>query len=203
MNTTNEPGARRGRLLSSAISFAHLAGITPIVPAAAAAERQEPRLTAPARVEDDKKDADPDRHPDGKFRAKKKEGEGEDGENEEGENEEDEEGDDDSDGKEAAETAERSVRAARLRERARCAAIFGAKEAARNPMLAAHLAFETSLTRSQAIATLTHGAKGVGGLASRMAAQPTNGVPAGNERPVDRKRQVNASWDRSFQKFGR
>jgi len=67
---------------------------------------------------------------------------------------------------------------ARRRERARCKAIFGHKAAGRNPALAAHLAFNTSMSRSQAIATLKAGgvaapaASRPGGLAARMSSQP-------------------------------
>lgn len=44
--------------------------------------------------------------------------------------------------------------AARKRERARCAAIFGSKAAGKNPVLAANLAFNTSMTRKEALAVL-------------------------------------------------
>jgi hypothetical protein len=67
---------------------------------------------------------------------------------------EDEDGDDDSDG---ADMRNRSAGAARLRERARCAAIFADKAAGRNPALAATLAFCTSLPRSEAVAVLRAG----------------------------------------------
>ena len=46
------------------------------------------------------------------------------------------------------------IAAARRRERARCAAIFATKAAGANPALAAHLAFNTTLTRSEAIRAL-------------------------------------------------
>lgn len=47
-----------------------------------------------------------------------------------------------------------SAAAARRRERARCAAIFGSKAAGKNPVLAANLAFSTSMTRTEALAVL-------------------------------------------------
>jgi hypothetical protein len=59
--------------------------------------------------------------------------------------------DDDKD-KKAAATA--TVETARLTERARCAAILGSPYAADNVAVACHLAFETDMTRTQAIQTL-------------------------------------------------
>lgn len=47
-----------------------------------------------------------------------------------------------------------AIAQARERERARCAAIFESAGAARNPVLAASLAFGTSMTRREAIRTL-------------------------------------------------
>lgn len=46
---------------------------------------------------------------------------------------------------------------ARLRERARCAAIFAHPKAAENPDLAAHLAFNTRMTRIEAVGALARG----------------------------------------------
>lgn len=68
--------------------------------------------------------------------------------------EEDHEGDDDSDG---ADMRNQAIASPRLRERARCAAIFLDPAAGKNPVLAATLAFHTDLPRSQAIAVLRAG----------------------------------------------
>jgi hypothetical protein len=79
-------------------------------------------------------------------------------------------------------------KAARARERARCAAIFGSKAAASRPDVAAHLAFNTSMSATEAIGML--GAFAAGGapaasakpgksLASRMAKVPDQNVGTG------------------------
>ncbi len=95
----------------------------------------------------------------------------------------DEEGDDESDDGEMAKAS--PVRGARLRERARCAAIFATPEAAANPALAAELAFNQGLSRSAAIRLLKAGAAAPQrrqALAARMSREaPTNpgpGAPA-------------------------
>jgi hypothetical protein len=79
-----------------------------------------------------------------------------------------------------AKAHKRGVKAGRKAERARCAAIFGAKEAAGNISLAASLAFETDLPAKQAVALLRAGTAApaqasAGGLRSRMnAVKPIN-----------------------------
>jgi len=103
-----------------------------------------------------------------------------------GAEDEDDEGDDEDDREEMKDKHE--ARAPRLRERARCAAIFADSAAAANPALAAQLAFGTSLPRSEAVSVLRAGgsAPRTLGLAGRMAtaAIPNLGVdaPAGNAK---------------------
>lgn len=89
---------------------------------------------------------------------------------------------------------------ARRRERARCAAIFASKAAARNPEMAANLAFNTSLTRQEALALLRSApAQGAdNGSRSRAARNPNLG--AGGDMQRGGAQQVQAGWDRSFQK---
>lgn len=134
-----------------AIKFGHLLGSTAISRSAARAEEDDERKRRDgesdedykARLEKlDKEEGDGDDDKDGKKgkKAKGKKAEGDDGD----------EGDDDSDEEETAKAS--AVRSVRLRERARCAAIFSTKEAAINPAMAAQLAFGSgNLTRSAAI----------------------------------------------------
>lgn len=82
-------------------------------------------------------------------------------------------------------------KAARTRERARCAAIFGSKAAGSRPDLAAHLAFNTSMSASEAIGMLGAVAASAApavpataaaprqSLASRMLNVPAQNVGAG------------------------
>ncbi|MFT8463141.1 hypothetical protein [Acetobacter persici] len=63
-------------------------------------------------------------------------------------------GDDDGDTEDEEDEKNDQAKAARSRERARCAAIFASPSAARNLPGAAHLAFNTSLPRSQAVGIL-------------------------------------------------
>ena len=89
----------------------------------------------------------------------------------------------------------RRTRAARAHERGRCKAIFASPHAAANFQLAAHFAFNTSMTRSQAIAALKAAVGSSGGgassLGARMAAHPVPPVGSGNmdgrgPKPADR-----------------
>ena len=73
---------------------------------------------------------------------------------EDGDDDENEDGDDDSDKEEMALPAGNRIRAARLRERSRCAAIFADAAAGLNIPLAAQLAFAGDLPRSVALGIL-------------------------------------------------
>jgi hypothetical protein len=112
----------------------------------------------------------------------------------------DDEGDDDGgdDDGDAAEMRGRSIVArARRRERARCAAIFACPAAAKNVALAAHLAFNTRLTRNEAISALGKAAPGVTGLAARMEGYAPRLGPGGALQG-DGKREIARSWDAAF-----
>ncbi len=110
---------------------------------------------------------------------KKARGEAEDDDDDD-DDDEDDDGDDDSDREEASNPA-------RLRERARCAAIFAHPAAATNVALAAQLAFRTTLPRSEAIGIMLAGGASAPkrkSLAERMDAtpQPVVGLDAPSAR---------------------
>ena len=208
MDTIPPTGARRSLLSSAAtaLGFAHLAGLAPTP--AATGGRQEPTIAAPAEAAKPAEPAEPaearkhdERDHTGKFKPKDT-GESDDDEDDD-EDDEDEEGDDESDDSDQAAGAPAPVRAARRRERARCSAIMGAPDAARYVQLAAHLAFNTNLPRSAAVAALKTGAP-PSSLAARMASQPNPSVPAGAERPTKPGHAiVGAAWDAAFAKHRR
>lgn len=164
--------------------FGHLLGLEkPVValvaPVAAAPAAAPPPVSAPAaaapkaadETDDDVEVEDDDDKKKGKKGAKSKKAKAEDKEDDEKC-----EGDDDSDEEEMRGNDE--VAEARSRERGRCAAIFAHPAAAKNPALAASLAFETKNTRSEAIAILSaHGGTAAAparreSLAARNAAAP-------------------------------
>lgn len=87
-------------------------------------------------------------------------------------NKDDEDDDDKKDDKDA------KASAARARERARCAAIFGTAAAAQRPDVAAHLAFGTNLPRQAAISTLKAVALGERRYVSKLNTAPTPPPPA-------------------------
>ncbi|MBB2981753.1 hypothetical protein [Paraburkholderia tropica] len=89
-----------------------------------------------------------------------------------------------------------AVAGARRRERARCAAIFGCKEAGRNLVLAANLAFNTSMTRKQAVRVLRDTPAPQGSYGARR--NPNLG--SGGEQGQTREQASAASWDRAFAK---
>lgn len=86
---------------------------------------------------------------------------------------------------------------ARERERARCLAIFESAGAARNPVLAASLAFGTSLTRAQAIATLDAMPEPANPVTQSRAARNPN-LGNGGDPHVHPAQAQAAGWDRAF-----
>ena len=169
----------RSALLTTAVPAVVAATAAATAPGAVA-DAAPPAQAAKAadRAEDDDEDAEAGKKaekPKAKSKAKKKAKADED----EG-GEEDDEGDDDSDGDEMSAAASPAIRAARRRERARCAAIFADAAAGNNPALAAQIAFGTDLPRAQAIGLLKVGGSRPGGLHARMqaAAIPNPGPDA-------------------------
>jgi hypothetical protein len=98
------------------------------------------------------------------------------------------------------------ARAARKRERARCAAIFGSKAAAGRVASAAHLAFNTKMTASQAIGVLKtlpkEEASTGGGLGARMQGYGGHRPSASTPPSPSRRQAASAAWDRAFAKAG-
>jgi hypothetical protein len=159
--------------------FAHLVGFRP---SAAKGKAVETETEEDREEEDETTDAEADEpgkgeedEPDSKKKGAKKKAAGADA---------DDEGDDDTD---AEETTDNMKKAIRMRERARCAAIFSDPAAAANPGLAATVAFSTNLTRSEAVAVLRAGgataeapAPKKSSLDRRMSSEPRGGVTAGS-----------------------
>jgi hypothetical protein len=86
---------------------------------------------------------------------------------------------------------------ARRRERARCASIMGSQHAGRNPVLAANLAFTSTMSRKEAIAILKDTPT------SAAAAPPVRKNPAlgtGGDATVTSGQAIASSWDRAMQK---
>jgi len=206
---------------AAALAYAHLAG------PAAAEEQDEDRNKARGRraENDDDDDTEPkgsraedddDQGDDAEPKSRKaKGGQAEEGDEEEGDDADPkgrrtaaaEDDDDDEEEREAEEDdRDPKARAARKRERARCAAIFGSKHAAGRVAAAANLAFTTKLTASQAISvlkTLPGGESAEGGdLGTRM--QGYGGHrPAASAPPQPSGRQaVTTSWDAAATRAG-
>ncbi len=89
---------------------------------------------------------------------------------------------------------------ARRRERARCAAIFGSRQAGRNPQLAASLAFNTSLTRKEAIAVL-ESTPAASPIANTARADRNPRVGSGGSLEANSSQAISARWDGHFKKM--
>ncbi|WP_174958030.1 hypothetical protein [Burkholderia aenigmatica] len=95
-----------------------------------------------------------------------------------------------------------AVARARRRERARCAAIMGSKAAGRNVELAANLAFNTSMTRKEALAILRASpAADSGSARSQARAERNPRIGAGGEVHRNPPREAASGWDRAFSKI--
>jgi len=194
--------------MGSAVSFAHLLGAPSsrrrarraddddrTDPDAENDERDDKDKNTSSRAEDDSRDNDPDCEDEDETpgaRRGRKASRADDGDDDDEFDAEDEEDDP-------------KAKAARKRERARCAAIFGSSAAATRPDLAAHLAFNTSLPRREAVSLLREAAKGDAkasrGLASRMADYGDHRVSASSPPPSGH-RHVASSWDAAGQRAG-
>lgn len=112
------------------------------------------------------------------------------------EDEDDEADEDDPDHEMRGKSASAS---ARRRERARCAAIFGSKAAGKNPALAANLAFNTRMTRKEAIGVLENSPAAASNVYSdRTARNP--GIGAGGAIQTSSRASTSSNWDKVIAK---
>ena len=178
-------------LMATTSTFAHLLGLGPANAGKPRAEETDDERVK--REEQEREDAKKAGKSSGKTKAEDDEKPDDQGEDESDEDykerkkreqEEAEDEEDDEDEKDA------KKKAARMRERARCMAIFASPAAGVRPDLAAHFAFATNLNRRDAVATLEVAAQGgaapqrKSGLGDRMSrhANPDLGrdPPGGN-----------------------
>ena len=210
--------------VASALSFAHLAGIGSMRGKNARADEDVEEWKKDARAEDDEKNGDkePD-DGDKKSRKAKRAKAGEEADDKDDDpdaDEDDHDADDDSEDDKKSRRAKGSksaddddpdaeddedelhgksaVASARRRERARCAAIFGSRYAARNPVLAASLAFNTSMTRDQALTVLRDTPAGASATSGRSDRNPRLG--AGGDDSPSRQVAIASRWDRAMSK---
>lgn len=182
------PLADPAQAAQPAVSFAHLAGVTTAlasgtVPApggAPAQSAEEDDADMKKKADDDARRAKRDR----RAKKAKKRDEDDNGDDDPDPDDESEDGDKDEDEEEDMKASGVTGRA-RARERRRCAAIFLSPHAAGAAHLAAHFAFNTRMTRGQAIQALAASVAAMGsrkpGLDARMdrAAIPVVGSGAG------------------------
>ncbi|MGJ7119538.1 hypothetical protein ABMZ76_00455 [Morganella morganii] len=140
-------------------TFAHLIGLGKKARASEEDENKKVRKAKGRKAEEDERDEDAEDDEDREdaeeqddekqgHKAKKAEGDDDDPD---AEDDEDAEGDDE-DAEDDDEN--KDVKKGRRAERKRCARIFGSKAAAGRPDMAAHLAFNTRMSSSEAISTL-------------------------------------------------
>lgn len=133
-------------------TFAHLIGLGKKVRASEEDEDKKVRKAEEderdENAEDDENREDAEEQDDEKQGRKAKKAEGDDPD---AEDDEDAEGDDEDAGDD---DENKDVKKGRRAERKRCARIFGSKAAAGRPDMAAHLAFNTRMSSSEAISTL-------------------------------------------------
>ncbi len=188
-------------LAARGLSFAHLASLST---KAAKAEDDEEKKDAKAEdgkddEDEDKKDAraddgDDDKKDNDKSSKAKSKAESDDDEDAEEDEDDKKAKADDGDDDDEEMRGKSAVAKARRREQARCAAIFASPAAGCNPVLAANLAFNTRMTRAEALATL-EGTPAPASAAhvNRAARNPNLGVDGG-AKPSPRQ-ALAARWD--------
>lgn len=194
--------------VASALSFAHLAGIGQRASAEddKSDDKDDEKAKKAKRAEgDDPEKNDQDRE-NGNAKGSRADGDEDDASAEDDAPEKyDAEGDEDEKKAKKASAKEddddemrgnSAAAAARRRERARCASIFASKFAAKNPALAANLAFNTSMTRKEALVVLENTPVAASGYPDRQARNPALG--GGGGTPPNSSQATSSSWDRAF-----
>lgn len=201
-------------LAARGLSFAHLAGVSAKA-AKSKAEDDEDKKDAKAEGDSDDEEKNQDRD-DGDARAEDDEDETKDDDKKSGKAKSKAKAEDDEEDKDYAEDDDDEARAedddeddeemrgksaaarARRREQARCAAIMGHKSAARNVELAANLAFNTRMTRQEALAILKATPAAVSPSHGRASRNPNLG--AGGDASRGPAAVAATGWDRAFAK---
>ncbi|WP_087688048.1 hypothetical protein [Pandoraea sp. PE-S2R-1] len=197
-------------LAARGLSFAHLAGITSRAARAEDEDRRDDDRAEDDEMDDqDRDDGDPGDSKDKKGRrAEDREDDKPDAEDDSDPNKsgrstanddadpdaEDEDADPDAEDDDGEMRGKSAAARARRREQARCAAIMGSKAAARNPVLAANLAFKTRMTRAEAIDTLEATPASASAAHSTRAARNPSLGGDGGAKP-SRQQALAARWD--------
>lgn len=174
----------------------------------AAAKKAEDEEEEMRRAERKKAEEDEEMRRSRRARRARKGRKAKDGDDEDDAGEDDEDEEDEDEMKRAAAAGhdlalEAAFRAGARAQRRRCAAIFDAKAAALNPGMAAHLAFETPLTASAAVALLEKAPAPRSALAERMMGSGAGNLrvgPSGAEAPKG-EAALAASWDVALKPF--
>ena len=179
------------KAVANALSFAHLSGIGRKPKAAAAEDKPEDDKDKPAAEGDKPEDDEGDGEDKKSTKAATDDGDDDDpdGDNDDKKGAAAEDSDDEMRGNSAAAQA-------RLREQSRCAAIFASPAAAKNPVMAAKLAFQTRMPRSEAVALLEGTPAPTAAVPvnpSRAARNPNVGANGGAQ--VSPQQAAAARWD--------
>lgn len=205
------------KIFGGKLSFAHLASVTGKKPSAKSKAEEEEREEGEEREEkrdegnkgkkskgkaddsgesedaESEEEKEEEEEDDGTGKGKKSKGKGN------AEDDKDEEYAEDEDDDKEEMNGKGAASRARRRERARCAAIFAHKSAAANYPLAASLAFETTMTRSEAIAVLSKAPAARNGASeARSARNPSLGP--GSNPELNTAQAISNRWDRAFGK---
>ncbi|WP_291785211.1 hypothetical protein [Luteibacter sp.] len=179
--------------MANAFSFAHLGGIGRGKASKAAEGDDEEKKDAKAKAEEE--DEDDDKSAEGEEDDAKAEGDQPEKKDDEEKGAKAEGDDEDKDEEMRGNSASAQ---ARRREQSRCAAIFASPAAARNPVLAANLAFKGRMPRREAIALLeSTPAPAAAGYVGRAARNPQVGADGG-AKPTPQQATA-ARWDQHLQ----